>query len=71
MLLTLFFTCLTFNGLSEFAISVYDSMFSSPNACLIAARVYIALFLEICTKSDAVFCWIHHEIASGQIYDSK
>jgi hypothetical protein len=45
-------------------------MFSSPNACLIIARPFVALFPEICTKFDTR-CRIHREIASGQIQDRK
>jgi hypothetical protein len=45
-------------------------MLSSPNACLIIARV-CSTFSEICTKFDVVPLSDPSEISSGQIHDSK
>jgi hypothetical protein len=56
MLLTLLFIRLAFFGLSEFVLSVYGSCFlPRMHTCLIIDRVYVAAFLEIFTKADAVF----------------
>jgi hypothetical protein len=44
---------------------------SSPNACLIIARVSVALFLRFAHCLMLFLCQIHREIASGRIHDSK
>jgi hypothetical protein len=45
--------------------------FSSPNACLIIARVSVELFSRITQNLTLFICRIHREIASGQIHDSN
>jgi hypothetical protein len=53
------------------AISRIRLMLSPPDACLITARVSIALFPSFTQNSIPFLCRIHREIASGQIHDSK
>jgi hypothetical protein len=46
-------------------------LLSSLNAYLIISRVYVALFQSFAKHLMLFLCWIHREIASGQIPDSK
>jgi hypothetical protein len=46
-------------------------MLSSLNACLIIARVSVALFPRFSQNLMLFLCRIHRKIASGQIHDSK
>jgi hypothetical protein len=46
-------------------------MLSSQIACLILARVSVALFPRSAQSLMLIRSRIHHEIASGQIHDSK
>jgi hypothetical protein len=58
-----------FVGPGEFGLFLYG-----PNACLILARVSVALLFEISIKFDTHFPFlyrIHCEISSGLIHDSK
>jgi hypothetical protein len=45
-------------------------MLSSPNACLIISRVSVPHFPRYVQKLMLFLCWIHPEIASGQIHES-
>jgi hypothetical protein len=42
---------------------------SSPNACLIIARVSVALFTRFAQNLMLILCRIHREITSGEILD--
>jgi hypothetical protein len=44
---------------------------SSPKACLIIARVSIALFPRLTHSLMLFLCQVRREIASGQIHNSK
>jgi hypothetical protein len=70
MLLTLFFACLAFFfGLGlTFRVQL---MISSPNACLIIARVSVALLPKFAHNFMLFLCRLHREIVSGLIHGSK
>jgi hypothetical protein len=44
---------------------------SSPNACVIIAKVSVALFPRFAQNLMPFLCRIHREIASSQMHDSK
>jgi hypothetical protein len=71
MLLTFLFTSLTFSRSRCVLIFRVRLMLSSPNACLIVARISIALFLRFAQNLMLFLCRIHREIASSQIHNSK
>jgi hypothetical protein len=46
-------------------------MLSSPNTCLITGKVSVVLFGRFAQNLMHILCRVRHEIASGQIHDSK
>jgi hypothetical protein len=46
-------------------------MLSFPKTCLIIARVSVTLFPRFAQNLMLFLCWVHCEIASGQMHDSK
>jgi hypothetical protein len=46
-------------------------MLSSSNVCVIIARVSISFLTRFAQNLILFLCWIHSEIVSGQIQDSK
>jgi hypothetical protein len=71
MLLSLLFTCLAYFDIGEFGLFQWKLMISSLNACLIIARVPVALFLTFAHNLMLFLCRIHREITSGQIKGRK
>jgi hypothetical protein len=46
-------------------------MLSTLNACLITARISVPLFPRFAQNVVLCLCWVHREIETRQIHDTK